>query len=365
MDTIFHDLRVSVRALLNRPGFTAVAVATLALGLGATTALFSVVYGVLLRPLPYADSERIVSVWQTPRNNPGRNPDGTRVAHEFRRLEGRVGQLRIGRALFRRDLHRQRANDAEVVPGGIVSAEFFDVFGANPSRAARSRGRGLANGPRVAIVSYGFWQERLGGRANVIGSSVELSSRAYEIVGVAPGGLQLPARRPDLDADSGDDATCGRGCVYLNGVARLKPGVSPASARLEMQAIAARLEKAYPAANTNTTVGLVTLQDEIVGDVRPALLMLLGAVGVVLLIACANVANLLLVRGAAPPGRNRHPHGARRRPRRFAGPLAESLRPRRRGRRRRLLTAWWGVDALEAAGARDDSASGRRALRIC
>ena len=108
MDTIIHDLRVSIRALLNRPGFTLVAVATLALGLGATTALFSVVYGVLLRPLPYAESERIVSVWQTARNNPGPNPDGSVSHMNFVDWKAGGGQLRVGRALFRRDVHRQR-----------------------------------------------------------------------------------------------------------------------------------------------------------------------------------------------------------------------------------------------------------------
>jgi putative ABC transport system permease protein len=349
MDTIFHDLRVSVRALLNRPGFTAVAVATLALGLGATTALFSVVYGVLLRPLPYADSERIVSVWQTPRNNPGRNPDGSVSHMNFVDWKAESASFESAALFSGATYIVSDANDAEVVPGGAVSPEFFKVFGANLVKGrAFTPQEDLANGPRVAIVSYGFWQERLGGRADVIGSSVELSSRRYEIVGVAPAGFAFPGDARIWTPIQSDDAACGRGCVFLNAVARLKPGVSASSARLEMQAIAARLEKAYPAVNTNTTAGLVTLQDEIVGDVRPALLMLLGAVAMVLLIACANVANLLLVRGAARQGEIavRAALGAGRvRLLRFL--LAESFVLAVVGAGVGLLTAWWGVDALK------------------
>ncbi|HEY2906714.1 MAG TPA: ABC transporter permease [Vicinamibacterales bacterium] len=349
MDTILHDIRVSIRALLNRPGFTAVAVATLALGLGATTALFSVVYGVLLRPLPYPESGRIVSIWQTARNNPGPNPDGSVSHMNFVDWKQAAGSLEAAALYSSATYVVSDVNDAEVVQGGVVSPEFFKVFGANlvKGRAFLSD-EDVVNGPRVAIVGYGFWQERLGGRADVIGSSIELSSRRYEIVGVAPAGFGFPRDARIWTPIQIDDAACGRGCVFLNALARLKPGVTPASARLEMQGIAARLEKAYPAVNTNTTTGLVTLQDEIVGDVRPALLMLLGAVAMVLLIACANVANLLLVRGAARQGEIaiRAALGAGRvRLLRFL--LAESFVLALVGAGVGLLTAWWGVDALK------------------
>ncbi len=349
MDTILHDIRVSIRALLNRPGFTLVAVATLALGLGATTALFSVVYGVLLRPLPYPDSGRIVSIWQTARNNPGPNPDGS-VSHlNFLDWKAAAASLESAAVFSSATFIVSDVNDAEVVPGGVVSPEFFTVFGANPIKGrAFTREEDVANGPRVAIVSYGFWQERLGGRADVIGSSIELSSRRYEIVGVAPAGFGFPRDARIWTPIQTDDAACGRGCVFLNTVARLKPGVSVASARLEMQAIAGRLEKAFPTADTNTTIGLLSLQDEMVGDVRPALLMLLGAVAMVLLIACANVANLLLVRGAARQGEIavRAALGAGRiRLLRFL--LAESFVLAVVGAGVGLLTAWWGVDALK------------------
>jgi putative ABC transport system permease protein len=349
MDTILHDIRVSIRALLNRPGFTIVAVATLALGLGATTALFSVVYGVLLRPLPYSESGRIVSIWQTARNNPGPNPNGSVSHMNFLDWKSAASSFESAALFSAATYIVSDASDAEVVPGGVVSPEFFKVFGANPVKGrAFTPDEDVAKGPRVAIVSYGFWQERLGGRADVIGSSIEMSSRQYEIVGVAPAGFSFPRNARIWTPIQNDDSACGRGCVFLNAVARLKPGVPPASARLEMQTIAARLEKAYPAVNTNTTTGLVTLQDEMVGDVRPALVMLLGAVAMVLLIACANVANLLLVRGAARQGEIavRAALGAGRvRLLRFL--LAESFVLAVVGAGVGLLMAWWGVDALK------------------
>ena len=349
MDTILHDIRVSIRALLNRPGFTLVAIATLALGLGATTALFSVVYGVLLRPLPYPESARIVSIWQTARNNPGPNPDGSVSHMNFLDWKESAGSLEAAALYSGATYVVSDVNDAEVVPGGVVSPEFFKVFGENMVKGrAFTPDEDVVNGPRVAIVSYGFWQERLGGRSDVIGSSIELSSRRYEIVGVAPAGFGFPRDARIWTPIQTDDVACGRGCVFLNAIARLKPGVSAASARVEMQAIAARLEQAYPAANTNTTIGLVTLQDEIVGDVRPALLMLLAAVVMVLLIACANVANLLLVRGAGRQGEIavRAALGAgRARLLRFL--LAESFVLAVAGAGVGLLTAWWGVDLLK------------------
>ena len=344
-----QDLRVSIRSLLKRPGFTIIAVGTLALGLGATTALFSVVYGVLLRPLPYDHGERIVSVWQMPRNNPGPNPDGS-VSHlNFVDWKQAAGSFESAALFSGATYIVTGVGDAEVVPGGIVSPEFFKVFGAAPVMGRSfTASEDVVNGPRVAVVSYGFWKERLGGRADVIGSSIEISSRPYEIVGVAPAGFGFPRDARLWTPVQNDDANCGRGCVFLNVVARLKDGVSVETARLEMQAIADRLERAFPTANANVTTGLLRLQDEIVGDVRPALLMLLGAVAMVLLIACANVANLLLVRGAARQGEIavRAALGASRgRLLRFL--LTESLVLAVAGAATGLLSAWWGVDGLK------------------
>jgi putative ABC transport system permease protein len=349
MDVLFHDLRISIRALLRRPGFTLVAVLTLALGIGATTALFSVVHGVLLRPLPYAQSERIVSLWQTARDNPKKNQFGSVSHPNFLDWKRQAGSL-VSMALYSGANYIVTGlGEAEVVQGAIVSPGFFGVFKASPLAGREfTDADDVANGPRVAVVSYGFWTERLGGRSDVIGSALEMSGRSYEIVGVAPPGFGFPRDARIWTPIQNDDKACGRDCVSLNGIARLADGVSVASARQEMQAIAYRLEQAFPGANTNVTVGVATLQEEMVGDVQPALLMLLGAVTMVLLIACANVANLLLVRGAARQAEiaMRAALGAgRARLLRFL--LAESLVLAVAGALAGLLMAWWGVDLLK------------------
>jgi putative ABC transport system permease protein len=299
METLIQDLRIAVRSIARRPVFALVAVATLALAMGATTALFSVVEGVLLRPLPYPDSARIVSVWQTARDNPQPNAGGS-VSHvNFLDWQRAASSFESAALYTGASYIVTGGSDTSVVPGADVTSDFFKVFGV-----ALVRGRTFtpaemsAHGPRVVVVSEGFWRDRLGARPDVIGSTVEISSRPWEVVGVAPAGFAFPRNAELWTPVQNDDQACGRDCVFLNGIARLKPGVSVGAARQELRAVAQRLESAYPAANRNTTIALTTLQDEIVGDVRPALVMLLGAVFMVLLIACANVANLLLVRGA-------------------------------------------------------------------
>jgi putative ABC transport system permease protein len=294
------QFKIAVRTLLKRPGFSGVAVLTLALGAGLTTAIFSVVYGILLRPLPYNASDRIVMLWQTARDNPQPSPIGStshlnyldwkRQARSFEAM-ALYGASRFVLTGF---------GEAEVIRGAIVTPGFFESFGARPVRGRSFTERDdVANGPRVVIVSHGFWQERLGGKEGILGTSLEISGRTFEVIGVAPAGFDFPRSARLWRPMQNDDAACGRNCVYTDGIARLKPGVTVSAARSEMDAIARALEKSYPAANTNVAVGLATLKDATVGDVRPALRILLGAVAMVLLIACANVANLLLARGTA------------------------------------------------------------------
>jgi len=303
MDSIIQDIRVSLRALVRRPGFFLVSVLTLALGLGATTALFSVVYGVLLRPLPYRGADRIVSIWQTARNNPGPNPDGS-VSHlNFLDWQRGAQSLESSALYSSASFVVTGLGDADVVAGGVVTRDFFRVFDASPVMGRSfTAAEDVAHGPNVVVVGYGFWRERLGGRPDAVGSTLEISGRRYEIVGVAPAGFAFPREARLWTPVQNDDGACGRNCVFLNGVARLRGGVSLATVREELRAIAGRLQEQFPAANANVTIAATRLQDEIVGDVRPALLMLFGAVFMVLLIACANVANLLLVRGASRQG---------------------------------------------------------------
>jgi predicted permease len=348
VDRLVHDLRIAARTLLRQRAFAVVATLTLALGIGATTAIFSVVYGILLRPLPYVRSDRIVAFGQTPKSAPVEPVDGSSSHLNFLDWQRQSRTIPLmamysgGRAVI------SHQGEADVVPLGSVTPEFFDVFEARPVR-----GRGftaqenLPTGPRAAIVSYGFWQQRLGGRDDVLSQSVEISGVPWPIVGVAPRGFDFPAGARLWLPARNDDARCGRGCVFQNGIGRLADGVGADAAQREMGAIAAALEREYPDANFDTTVMVQTLHDRTVGNVRFALLVVLGAVAMVLLIACANVANLVLVRGASRQNEIavRTALGAGRRGL-LSYLLTENLVLAVAGGGLGLILAVWGVDAL-------------------
>ena len=355
MDRFLHDVRISIRSLLRHRGFSLVAVLTLSLGIGATTAIFSVVQGVLLEPLPYADASKIVSIWQTDRRAPGPNEGGSvshvnfldwkRQAHAFESMALYSPSTAVVTGM----------GDAEVVPAAIVTPGFFAIF-----RAAPTVGRDFSEeedrpgGPSVVIIGDGFWKERFGGRRDVLGQTVEISGRRREIVGVAPPGFDFPKHARFWFPVKNDDGACGRGCVYLNGVARLRTGVTVPAAQQEMKSLAGALEQAFPGANTNITAAVATLQDEMVGDVRLALLVILAAVFAVLLIACANVANLLLVRGSARQGEmavRAALGGSRGRLVRYL--LTEAAVLAAAAALVGLLVAAWGIDILKVVAPRD------------
>jgi putative ABC transport system permease protein len=350
VDHLLADARFALRALLRHRGFTTVAVVTLALGMGATTAIFSVIQGVLLRPLPYEEADRVVMLWQTARQNPRMNIGGS-VSHlnflDWKKEAKTISSMALFAAA---GMTVGGEGGAEALRGAIVTPGFFDVLRARPVIGRDfSAEEDLPSGPRVAVISDGLWRERFGARPDVLSQTIEISGFARQIVGVAPPGFDFPRNARVWLPVRNDDRACGRSCVYLDGIGRLRDTAEVEAARSEMTAIARRLESAYPNDNTGVTAGLETLPNVMVGDVRPALLVLFGAVAMVLLIACANVANLLLVRGAARQGdlAVRSALGASRR-RLLVHLLAESLVLAVIGAGAGMLLAGWGIDALKA-----------------
>jgi predicted permease len=350
MDRLIQDLRIGVRSLSRQATFSLVAILTLALGIGATTAIFSVVYGVLLKPLPYVNGERIVAFGQTSRTTPTEPVDGSSSALNFADWKQRSKTIPLMALYTSGQAVISHQGEADVVRMGSVSPGFFAVF-----RAAPIVGReftveeSLPSGPRAAIISHAFWQERFGGRGDVLGQTVEVSGVPWPVVGVTPPGFGFPEGARLWLPVRNNDAQCGRGCVFLNGIGRLADGVSVDAAQQEMAAIATALEREFPGDNYDVTVMVQSLHDRSVGNVRLALVVLLAAVGMVLLIACANVANLLLVRGAGRQNELavRTALGAGRKGL-MSYLLAETVVLALSGGLAGVLLAWWGIQSLRA-----------------
>ena len=305
IETFFHDARYALRMLRKNPGFTAVAVLTLALGIGANTAIFSVVYAVLLKPLPYANPNQLVSAFAA-NTQEGVPEDGT----SYPNFEEWRAQNHVFSELATINFHQLtltgRSEPSEV-DTSVVTPEHFAVLDVKPLQ-----GRvffpedGKRGAPPVVIVSENLWRGTLGADPKILGSSIILDKRPFTVVGIMPANFRSPFinSKPEVWIPLVQDPLFGswmarRGGHWLAVFGRLKPGVSIAQAQAEMDAICDRLASEYPAENKGWTVRLVPMQKEIVGDVRTALLVLLGAVGLVLLIACANIANLLLTRATS------------------------------------------------------------------
>ena len=299
METLLADIRYGSRMLIKRPTFTIVAIVTLALGIGANTAIFSVVNAVLLNPLPYAQPSELAILWlQTPATNqfrqPASFPDFADWQSQNQSFERVVGTRTVS-------VNLTDGDEPERVNGARVSADFLSAFRISPL-AGRDflDTENRPGGTPVAMIGYTLWQQRYGGDPALIGRTVNIDSTTYTIVAVLPKGFFYP--NPDTQVYfpliQGKNETA-RGSRFLRVTARLKPGVSIREAQADMDTIAARIAEQYPDSSSGVGVQVVPLHEEVVGKIRPALMILFGAAGCVLLIACANVANLLLARATA------------------------------------------------------------------
>ena len=303
MGGLLHDLRYGLRMLAKEPGFAAAAALTLALGIGVNTAIFSVVNGVLLNPLPYAQPERLVAVYS-------RDANYTRASISYPNY---LDWVRGNRSFS--DLAAYRGDDfnltgmgePERVPAEMVSASFFPLLGVHPvlGRTFRPEEDQLGAGP-VVLISGGLWKRKLGAALDVLGKTLTLNNVAHTIVGVIPENLQFYGgnfHRSDVYTPIGQfnepmfrNRSVGMG---MDAVGRLKPGIGIEQAKADMDALTRHLAEQYPDENKGTGVTLIPLKESMVGDIQPFLLLLLAAVGFVLLIACVNVANLLLARSTS------------------------------------------------------------------
>src|SRR5919205_558273 len=294
-----HDLRYGARTLWKNKGFTAVAVIALALGIGANSAIFSVVNTVLLRPLPYKDSDRLVMVWED--NSKIGYPHDTPAPGNYADWRDQNQVFEGMAATADVSLNLTGAGEPERFDGKRVSANFFSLLGVEPRLGRGFMPEEDAPGAnKVVVLSHGLWQRRFGSDPGVVGKTITLNGEGYTVVGVMPQGFQFLSDDVSMWVPIAftPQQAANRNGHYLEVVARLKPGVTVERAQSEMSTLAARLQQQYPQSNKDLGATVVSLHEDIVGDIRPALLVLLGAVGFVLLVACANVANLLLARAA-------------------------------------------------------------------
>jgi putative ABC transport system permease protein len=351
METLFQDLRYGIRMLLKNPAFTSIAVLTLALAIGANTAIGTIVNAALLRGLPYQEPERLVQLWEL---TPQKDFPQREASHpDF--LDWRNNQsMELAAFTGGGSLSLMGHGQPERLQAPSVTTNFFDVLGVKALHGRTFReGEEIANSERVVVLSYGVWQRLFGGDANIVNQSINLSANPYTVIGILPQNFQF-APRGDAELwvplRPGPNQLTRRFWHWANVIGRLKPGISLEQAQAEMKTIGQRIEEQHNQSHAGTTIKLIPLQEQIVGSVKPVLLALLGAVAFVLLIACANVANLLLARSTARQREIaiRIALGASR-GRLIRQFLTESLLLALIGGSLGVVIAQWGVAALVAA----------------
>jgi len=349
LETLLQDIRYGVRTLRKSPGFALVAVLTLALGIGANTAIFSVINAVLLKPLPFQEPDRLVQLWETepaPGNFPLTGPDYLDWQEQNHTLESS--------ALYSwpRSFNASSSGEAQPVTAITTQANFFTVLGVKPAL-----GRTFVSGEdqegknKVVVISNGFWKKFFASRPDVIGQTIALNSEPHVVVGVMPAWFNFPTRTEVwTPQDMAQKALGPRGSHGYRAIARVKSGASIEAARADLLAISKRIEERFH--NPGIEAVVVPLKEQLTGDTRPQLLLLLAAVAAVLLVACVNVANLLLARAT---GRQREIAlravlGASR-TRVMRQLLTESVLLSMLGAVLGLAGAWWAVAMIRSANA--------------
>src|SRR5438105_3636364 len=301
METLFNDIRYGLRSARKRPGFTMVALITLALGIGANTAIFSLINAVLIRPLPFRDPDRLVWTWGNIRNGSNRASVSPLDFLDYRQRNQTFEEF-AAMISVPLSANLTGGGEPERLSAAGVTGNYFQALGVQPAMGRTFLPENeITGGDQVAVLSYALWQKRFGGDTGIINKRITLDDKSFDVIGIMPRDFDFPAAAEiwlPLNF-AGSPGMKQRKAHFLRPIGRLKAGVSLAQAQADTDAIARQLEAAYPDTNTGWNLRLVSMRDQIVGNIKSTLYILLGAVALVLLIACANVANLLMAHAAS------------------------------------------------------------------